>query len=142
MSISAASRKVNIYPTTAVNYYRKYLKDNNMKIPVLRKTYTQDEINNFIRYMVVDKMTITAASKKANIDRCTGGKRYRQYLRDHHLDVPQKFITQEQKSKLIGYIVHDKMTITRASKKTNMHQATGSRHYQKYLNDQKHRAPA
>jgi transposase len=143
MSIKAASRKANVCPTSAVKYYQKYLIDNNMEIPVLKKTYTQDEINNLIRYMIVDKMSLTAASKKANIERSASGKRYRQYLLDHNLDLPiPKFITQEQKSKLIGYIVHDKMSITAASKKANMHPSTASRHYQKYLNNQKHRAPA
>jgi transposase len=138
MSIDAASRKANIPPSTARGCYRQYVKDNNIKLPVTRKAkaYTGDEINKLIGYIVDNKMSINAASKKANMSAPTGIKYYRQYLKEHHLDYPiQKVITQEQKNELIGYIVDTKMTIKAASKKANMCETTDHRYYQQYLND-------
>jgi hypothetical protein len=80
--------------STAGRYYRQYLNDNNMEISVTRKNYSRDNINEFIGYIVDDKMSIKAASKKANMSEWTGKKYYRQYLRDHRLYIPRKHITQ------------------------------------------------
>jgi transposase len=140
MSIAAASRKANVYAMSAGRHYRQYLIDNNMEIPVPRNTKrcTQDQINELIRYIVDDKMTIKAASKKASMCLDTGRKYYRQYRKAHHLDVPIKnVITEEQKSELIRYIVDDKMSINAASKKAKISHPTGSKHYHRYLNGQK-----
>jgi transposase len=138
MTIATASRKANICAMSAGRHYRQYLIDNNIKFPVTRKTCSQDDINKFIRHIVNDKMTISEASKKANMNESTGSKYYYRYLKDHNLDysIPNG-ITQEQKSKLIGYIVHDKMSITAASKKANMSRPTGLKYYYLYLNAQK-----
>jgi transposase len=138
MNVRAASRKANMEQSTAAKYYRQYLKDNNMKIPVKRvmKHYTQDNVNELIRYIVDDKMSIAAASKKANITNTTSRKYYHQYLKDHNIDGPiQKHITQEDIEEFIGYIFHDKMTIRAASKKANMHETTGYKCYGQYLKD-------
>jgi hypothetical protein len=138
MSIRAASRTANFCKKSASIYYHQYLKDNNMEIPEGKysKRYTQDDINKLIHYIVDDKMSITEASKKANMDHNTGHKYYRKYLKDHHLDVPiRNIITQEQKSKMIGYIVDEKMTIKAAAKKANMSCSVGHKHYHQYLKD-------
>jgi transposase len=143
MSIVAASRKTNFCPWSAGKYYRQYLIDNSMDIPVIKnKRYTQDEINKFIGYIVDDKMSVIAASKKANMSAPTGIKYYRQYLKDRHVDYSiRKFITQGQINELIGYIVHDKMSIHAASKKANMPYESGYKYYRQYQNDQKRNAP-
>jgi hypothetical protein len=41
-------------------------------------------------YIINDKMSITAASRKANIYPRTTGRHYRQYLKDHNMKVPAK----------------------------------------------------
>jgi transposase len=136
MSIAAASRKADFNPESAARYYRQYLIDNNMKVPVKRaiKRYTQNQRSELIRYIVDNKMSIRAASNKENMSNESGYIYYRQYLKEHSLDVPiRKRVTQEQKSELIGYIVDDKMSINAASKKANMHQATGYNYYHRYL---------
>jgi hypothetical protein len=131
MTVTAASRKSNMCGNSAGIYYRKYLKDNNMEIPVPKnKRCTQDEINKVIGYIVDDKMTILDAAKKANMSGPTGGKYYRQYLRDRNIEVPiPKRYTQEQKSELIRSIVDDKMTIMEASKKANMSYKSAHKYY-------------
>jgi transposase len=88
MSISAASRKANFNKASARKYYRQYLIDNNMEIPISKtnKRYTQDQINQLIGYIVDDKMSILAASKKANMSGNTAGKYYHLYLKDQQGD--------------------------------------------------------
>jgi transposase len=137
MTLTAASKKVNMSLDTSRKYYRQYLKEHNldMHMPI---RYTQEQKGELIRYIIDDKMPILAASKKANVSLTTGYRYYQQYLKDRNPDYSiQKVITQEQKSKLIGYIVHDKMSITAASKKANMGYTTANRHYHRYLNNQK-----
>jgi transposase len=108
-----------------------------MDIPVIKnKRYTQDEINKFIGYIVDDKMSVIAASKKANMSAPTGIKYYRQYLKDRHVDYSiRKLITQGQINELIGYIVDGKMSIRAASKKANMGFSSGYKYYQQYLKE-------
>jgi transposase len=111
-----------------------------MEIPVLRRTkhYTQDDINKLVGYIVDDKMSIGAASKKANMNYHTGRKYHQKYLQNHLLDDPfQNDIAQERKSKLIGYIVDDKMSIRAAAKKANVTLTTGQKWYCQHLRDQK-----
>jgi molybdenum-dependent DNA-binding transcriptional regulator ModE len=92
MSITAASRKANISLDSARKYYRQYLKDNNMEIPVKKtgKRYTQDDMNKFIGYIVNDKMSIRAASKKANMSCHYGTKYYHQYLHGQKRNRPTR----------------------------------------------------
>jgi hypothetical protein len=131
MTVTAASRKLNMSGSSAGKYYRKYLKDNNMEIPVPKnKRCTQDEINKVIGYIVYDKMTILEASRKTNISGRTGGKYCCQYLRKRNIEVrtPRSY-TQNQKSELIRYIVDDKMTIMEASKKAKMNYKYAHKYY-------------
>jgi hypothetical protein len=93
MSINAASRKANIGHSAVSRHYQQYLKDNNMEIPVPKKFFTKDQKNQFIGYVVDDKMTIKAASEKANMNECTGQKYYRQYFKDHNLDLRSQSYT-------------------------------------------------
>jgi transposase len=144
MSINAASRKANVCNHSTRNYYRQYLKDNRMEMPVSKmgKRYTQDEINEFIGYIVDDKMSIKAASKKANMCESTGRKYYGKYLKEHNIDDPSpKYVTRDQINQVVGYIVDDKMSITAASKKANKNPATGRKYHHQHLNDQKRDAP-
>jgi transposase len=61
-----------------------------MKAPVKRvvKYYTQDQINELVGYIVDDKMTIKAASEKANIHFSTGYGWHRRYMKDQKHDGP------------------------------------------------------
>jgi transposase len=136
MTIKAASKKASMSVNTASKYYCRYLKDH--KLDLRPHKCAQAQINKLIGYIVDDKMTLKAASKKANMSAPTGIKYYHQYLKHHNLDSSiRKFITQGQKSELIGYIVHDKISITAASKKANMSNKSGRNYYQQYINAQK-----
>jgi transposase len=136
MLIVAASTKANFNKDSAIRYHRQYLNDNNMEIPAGKKTYTRDNINEFIGYIVDDKMSIKAAAIKASMNYQSSYKYYHQYLKDHHLDDPiQNVITQKQKSELVGYIVDGKMAITAASKKANIHYNSGYEYYHQYQKD-------
>jgi hypothetical protein len=62
MEIKAASRKVKMGNPAAHQFFQRYLKRNNLEISHAK--YTQDQIDELIGYIVRDKMSITAASKK------------------------------------------------------------------------------
>jgi hypothetical protein len=51
---------------------------------------TQEQINQLIGHIVDDKMSKTAASKKANMSCATGSKYYRQYLNAQKRNVPAR----------------------------------------------------
>jgi hypothetical protein len=146
MSVKAASRKAKMNPNGAKNYFHNYFNVQNPGIArpshiVTPKHYTQEQIQEVIGYIVDDKMSIAAASRKANFKEDSVRKYYRQYLKDNNMEIPVskycKRFTQEEKDELIGYIVDDKISITTASKKVNMCGATGYRYYSAYLKDQK-----
>jgi hypothetical protein len=120
MTVTAASRNLNICRNTAGRHFRQYLKDNNMEIPVYEniKPYSQGKKDELISYIVDDKMTIKAASKKANMSRTAGRKSYHRYLKARNMDSPIKKYTQGQINQLIGYIVRNKMPIITAAKKS------------------------
>jgi mevalonate pyrophosphate decarboxylase len=131
MSIKDASIKANISLASATRYYHRYSKENNIKLPVARIYYTQDDINRVIGYMTNDKMTLQAASKKANMNQ--------QYLNNESIELPDskngRICTQNQRTKLIGYIVNNKMSLAEASKKANMCASSGKKYYLQYLMD-------
>jgi hypothetical protein len=132
MTIRSASEKANMSNKTGIKYYRQYLKYHNLDLRPHK--CTQDQINELIGYIVDDKMSILAASKKANMSNKTGRKYYHQYLKDRNIDGPiGKCITRDQINQPIGSIVDDKMSITAASKKANMSEPTGQKYYRKYL---------
>jgi hypothetical protein len=143
MSVNAASKKAKMNLGTAQRYYHNYFKVQNPGIArpshiVTPRCFTQKQIRDLISYIVDDKMSIRAASIKVNISGPTGHKYYHQHIKENNLDAPiQKSITEEQKSKLIGYIVDDKMSFKAASKKANMGSTTAHRHYHLYLKDQR-----
>jgi transposase len=127
MTAREASAKANISYQSACRYYKSYLKDPNHAIPVqqLLQTYTQEQKSKLIGYVVHDKMSITAASKKANMSNETGRKYYHQYLKDRNIDGPMKNVmTRDQINQLIGYVVDDKMSVTAAAKKVNVPYST------------------
>jgi transposase len=134
MTIKAASVKANIKSSAAHYFYRRYLKNRHLELPT-QKITTQDQINQLIRYIEHDKMTLMAASKKANMCTTTGGKYYRQYLKDNDLYLRPPRCPQEQVDKMISYIMDDKMTLTAASKKSNICEATARKYYHQYLKD-------
>jgi transposase len=135
MTIKAASKKASMSVNTASKYYCRYLKDRTLD-PRPSNIYTQEQKSEFIGYIVHDKMTLTAASEKVNMTEFTGRKYYRQYLKEHSLDMPMPIrYTQEQKGELIRYIIDDKMSIPKASKKANVSLTTGYKYYRQYLKD-------
>jgi hypothetical protein len=128
-----ALKKANMSEKTG----HQYLKDHNLDTHI-RKRLTQDQKNALIGYIVHDKMSLRAASRKTDMACSRGHKFYHQYLEDHNLDTPiPKRLTQDQKNALIGYIVNDKMSIRAASRKANMAYSSGHKFYHQYLNDQK-----
>jgi hypothetical protein len=95
MSVTEASRKVNISPKSGGYYYNVYNNDPEKRIPLPRdrnaRTYTQEQIGNLIRYINSDKMTLKEASAKANMTYHSGCYYYNKYLEDpnHNIPIPQ-----------------------------------------------------
>jgi hypothetical protein len=93
MSILAASKKAKMNYVTARYHYHKYFKQQNPDIPAPNhittyKHYTQEQIKEVIGYIIDDKMSINAASRKTNISPDAGRRHYRQYLKDNDTMVP------------------------------------------------------
>jgi molybdenum-dependent DNA-binding transcriptional regulator ModE len=149
MSVTEASRKVNISPKSGGYYYNVYNNDPEKRIPLPRdrnaRTYTQEQIGNLIRYINSDKMTLKEASAKAKMDYDSARRYYKRYLEDPNHNIPvsisRQHYTQDQKNEFIGYIINDKMTIKAASKKANIPYDSGYNYCQKYLNNQKRNGP-
>jgi transposase len=110
------------------------LNGNDTEHPAPRKTYTQDDINKLIGYIIDDKMTIKAASKKANIPYSTAQRFFLRHLKEH-LDISTSKYKQDKINELIGYIVDENMSIKAASKKANMSVETGRKYYWQYLKE-------
>jgi transposase len=151
MTLTKALVKANIPYKSGVHYYNIYLKDPNHNIPVPRlyRRYTKDKKNEFFNYIVKDKMSILAASKKAKINHVTATMYYHKYFKVQNPNVAipshiatRKHYTQEQIKELIGYIVDNKMSMSAAAKKANMSKTSGNRYYNGYLNAQKRNVPA
>jgi hypothetical protein len=68
---------------TGIKYYRQYLKEHHLDYPI-QKVITQEQKNELIGYIVDTKMTIKAASKKANMCETTDHRYYQQYLNDNY----------------------------------------------------------
>jgi transposase len=126
MTVKDASEKADMPYHSASHYYNRYLKDPNHNIPVprMRQSYTQDQKNEFIGYIINDKMSILAASKKAKMSPGTAKQYYHKYFKQQNPDIatPNHIIirnryTQEQIKQVISYIVDDKMSIKAASRK-------------------------
>jgi DNA-binding transcriptional regulator YhcF (GntR family) len=144
MTVREASAKANIPYQSAHRYYNKYLDDPNHNIPIphLHQIYTQDQINQLIGYIINDKMSIQAASRKAKINISTGRSYYYKYFKQQNSDiatpshiVAHKRCTQEQIKELISYIFDDEMSIRAASKKVNMNPSTAAKHYRQYVKE-------
>jgi hypothetical protein len=140
MSIPAASKKAKINRATSYKYYSKYFKVQNPDTPTPShitslKHYTQEQIKDLLGYIIDDKMTLQAASRKVNINLTTAGRYYRQYLKDSNIEHPvkRKTYTQDQINELIGYNVDDKKPIKAASIKANMPYITAYKFLQRYL---------
>jgi hypothetical protein len=101
MTVVAASTKANFNKTSAAKYYRQYLNDNNMKVPVKRaiKRYTQYQKSELIRCIVDDKMSMSAASKKAKLSLTTAHRHYHQYLNAQRRNRPTPYPRVELVSK-------------------------------------------
>jgi hypothetical protein len=142
MTVTEASAKVNLAYNSGRHYYSKYLKDPNRNIPVpqLQQSYTQDQKNEFFNYIINDKMSIKAASRKARVNLGTAQKYYYTYFKVQNPGIPapshiatHKCYTPEQIKEVISYIVHDKMSIRAASTKANMRRHAAEKHYRQYL---------
>jgi uncharacterized protein YqkB len=146
----AASKKANMNNVTAIMYYHKYFKVQNPDVAtpshiIIPKRYTQEQIKELISYIVDDKMTIKAASRKASMGVNTASKYYCRYLIANNMEIPvpgyTKSYSQDKKNEFIGYIVDDKMTITAASKKANISLITGRKYYHRHLHARKRDEP-
>jgi transposase len=71
----------------ARTYYIQYLKEHDQDVPPPQHI-TQDCINKLIGYIVEDKMSVSTASKKANVSQTTGYKYYRLYRKNRKRDAP------------------------------------------------------
>jgi predicted transcriptional regulator len=76
---------------SARNYYYKYVEENpGISTPnhiTCRTPCTQEQIKEVVIYIVDDKMSISAASRKANICRDTARNHYHQYLKDNNIEL-------------------------------------------------------
>jgi transposase len=142
MTVKEASAKADINFDSGRYYHNKYLEDPNHNIPIARpyQTYTQDQREAFIHYVISDKMSIKAASRKAGVNNNTGKTYYRNYFKVQNPDIPKpshiatrKCYTQEQIKEVISCIVDDNMSINAASKKANITPYIAGIHYQQYL---------
>ncbi|KAI8890555.1 hypothetical protein K501DRAFT_328515 [Backusella circina FSU 941] len=100
---------------------------------------TQEQIKNLIHYIEDQKMTIRAASLRANLGPVTGYKYYYMYQEDGKIPQPRSQnptrlsrYTSDQIKSLIHYVENENMTITAASKKAMMSFTTSWRYYRKY----------
>jgi transposase len=81
LTIKAAAKKANISHLTASKYYKKYMEDNIQQEKTNHgNALPQEKVTTFIGYVVDDKMSIAAASKKANIGFGSGQKYYKNYV--------------------------------------------------------------
>jgi hypothetical protein len=150
MALKETSAKANLTYSSGHHYYNRYLKDPNHNIPVSQSQYiyTQDQKNKFLGYIINDKMSIKAASKKARMNVGTA-ENYYKHFKVQNPDIPTpghiatlKCYTQEQIKEVIGYIVDDKMTIKAASRKANFNEGSARKYYRQYLNDNNMEIPA
>ncbi|KAI8887159.1 hypothetical protein K501DRAFT_269130 [Backusella circina FSU 941] len=156
LSLKNAATKAEIPYSTANAYYIKYLRHPNHEIPVpgkpcspISRRCTDDQIKLLISYIVDDKLNVSEAARKIGFAPATGRLYYRKYLNDPNRKIPtakkpkmaSKCCTPEQIKNLIGYIVHDKLSITNASLKVGITRNTGSVYYQRYLEDPEHKIP-
>ncbi|KAI8875302.1 hypothetical protein K501DRAFT_278959 [Backusella circina FSU 941] len=105
--------------------------------------------NKLTGYIVDEKISITAASRKVNISRSCGSKYYHRCLNDPNngpritdiQDGPGFPCMQDKINKLISYIVDDKVSILVASRKTKMSRHTDTKYYQQHSNYPSHNIP-
>jgi hypothetical protein len=93
MDVKKASAKANIPYDSGKYYYAKYLEDPNHTIPIpqLHPSYTKDQKSEFIGYIVNDKMSMRAASRKAKIKSEAVRHHYHKYFKVQNPDIPTKF---------------------------------------------------
>jgi transposase len=141
MTISGASKIVNISQATASKYFNEYIKTNAIPTHIVyRPPSTQKQATDVIHYIVKDKMALLDASKKANMSVTTGKRYYRRYISDPKNEIPTHLqhhppCTQEQITNLVRYIVDDKMSVKKAAKKAKMCEATGRKYYNRLVRD-------
>jgi hypothetical protein len=153
MTVLAASQKLKIGYNMARKIYNTFLLDPNRKEYVTterNKTYTQQQINMLIEYIVGEGLSVENASLRVNMPAHIGYVYHKEYCGDpnHNIPIPnhlrplnRAICTQDQITKLIGYIVDDNMTLAKASLKAQMSIKTGRRYYTRYLNDLQHKIP-
>jgi hypothetical protein len=90
----------------------------------VRHYYIQDQRDELISYIVNDKLSIAAASKKAKMNHVSGYYHYHKYFKEQNPNIATpshiatlKCYTQEQIKQVISYIVE--VTIAAALRKAN-----------------------
>jgi response regulator of citrate/malate metabolism len=139
MSIKAAATKTCMSSTTARKYYNNFMNDHDLTDPphtTRVRPHSQEKIQELIHYLVDEKVSLAAASRKAKISEKCSRKLYRRYLKAQK-SAPNdsrtcRPCTQETINQLIGYVVDDKMSIAAASRKANISYDAGKRYYRKY----------
>jgi response regulator of citrate/malate metabolism len=154
-SIPVAAKMANISVGSGRKYYQLYMDDPQHRIPIqTRKVcsgngFTQEQINELIHYIVHDKMTLKAASLKANMSKGTAGKYYRQYLKNPHLKDRNDnktggsgyVLTQEKVKQVIKYIVDDNLSIDVAAGKAKISPGAARKYCRIYMEDPNHKIP-
>ncbi|KAI8889728.1 hypothetical protein K501DRAFT_282090 [Backusella circina FSU 941] len=155
MTVPAAARQASMSVCSGRKYYQLYTDDPERRIPIqTRKVcsgngFSQEQIDVLIRYIVEDKMTLKAASIKANMSKGTAGKYYRRYIKNPHIDLIDKGMggsghvcTQDKIKQVIGYIIDDNMSIDVAAWKAKVSPGAARKYYRIYMEDPNHKMPA
>jgi transposase len=85
MSITTASKQLDMGSHTAQRYYRQYLGDPHRRIPMPKnssKRTSHAQIRKLIGYIVNDKISVLAASIKADMSARSAKKYHLKYLKD------------------------------------------------------------
>jgi transposase len=94
MPVTKASEKINISRRTGAKYYHQYMNDPNRAIPIPKfksrrgTLCTSEKIKKLIHYVVDDKMSVKAVSKKADISYISARKYYHLYSKDPNHEIP------------------------------------------------------
>ncbi|KAI8882582.1 hypothetical protein K501DRAFT_273529 [Backusella circina FSU 941] len=140
-TILAASLKTGMCYSTARKYYKMYLNnpDHEIPIPSIRigkrcPHFTQTKIHKVLGYIINDKMSIAAASRKANMSYNSVTRHYNKFEnnpnRNSDLFNPPYIHGSDFIKECIGYMINDKMTFRAASNKAKIAVNT----YRKYNN--------
>ncbi|KAI8876628.1 hypothetical protein K501DRAFT_288793 [Backusella circina FSU 941] len=158
MSVSDASKEVNMNLKTATTYYEMYMNDPEHKIPLPRRRQsnsgglkvTHDQVKALIDCIVNRGMKLGTAATTTKMQYHTAQRYYDKYMSDPDRNIPVPGYegispsTQHLSDKikiLIGHIVDDKLSLNAASIKAKLCPKTAKKYYTQYLQDPEHKIP-